>query len=61
MGWKSRVSIRTLPYAKHSCWEAAVSHRELSSTLCGDLESGREVHEGEDVCIHIADSLHCAA
>ena len=29
--------------------------------LCEDLESGREVHEGEDMCIRIADSLHCAA
>ena len=34
--------------------------------LCGDLdgweeEKGREVLEGEDIGIHIADSLHCAA
>ena len=34
--------------------------------LCGDLdgweeEKGREVLEGEDIGIHIADSIHCAA
>ena len=35
--------------------------------LCGDLdgwdgvEGGREVQEGGDICIHIADSLHCTA
>ena len=32
--------------------------------LCSDLEewdegSGRKSEEGGDVCIHIADSLHC--
>ena len=34
--------------------------------LCDDLDvwgggSGREVQEGGDICIHIADSLHCTA
>ena len=35
--------------------------------LCGDLDgwdggwSGREVQEGGDISIHIADSLHCTA
>ena len=35
--------------------------------LCGDLdgwdgEGGRkEVQEGGDICIHVADSLHCTA
>ena len=35
--------------------------------LCDDLDgwdrmwSGKEVQEGEDICIHIADSLHCTA
>ena len=35
--------------------------------LCGDLdgwdggECGREVQEGGDVCMHIADSLRCSA
>jgi len=32
--------------------------------LCDDLEEqdggGREVQEGRDICIHIADSLPCA-
>ena len=33
--------------------------------LCDDLNEwdgvGREVREGGDMCIHIADSLHCTA
>ena len=34
--------------------------------LCDDLDGwdgggGREVQEGEDIGIHIADSLHCTA
>ena len=32
--------------------------------LCDDLDGwdgGREVQEGGDICIHIADSLHCTA
>ena len=35
--------------------------------LCDDLDGwdggggGREVHEGGDIFIHIADSLHCTA
>ena len=43
-------------------WEPAVQHRELSSVLCDDLDrwdggDGREVQEGGDIYIHIADSL----
>ena len=37
----------------------------LNSLLCDDLEmvgwGGREVHEGGDLCIHIADTLCCRA
>ena len=34
--------------------------------LCDGLEGwdgvgGRELQEGRDICIHIADSLHCTA
>ena len=33
--------------------------------LCDDLDGwdggGREAQEGGDICIHIADSLHCVA
>ena len=48
-----------------SYWEPAVQHRELSSVLRDDLggwdgERG-EVQQGGDICIHIADSLHCTA
>ena len=47
-----------------SQWEHAIKRKELSSVLCDDLEgwtrgSRRDVQEGEDVCIYIADSLHC--
>ena len=44
-------------------WEAAVSHRELSSGLCDDLGGGMEgrVGEGGDICIQIADLLCCMA
>ena len=39
-------------------------NRELRSVLCDDLDGwdgggGREVQEGKDICIHIADSLYC--
>ena len=49
-----------------SQWEPAVQHTELSSVLCDNLHgqdegSGREVQEGGDIDIHIADSLHCTA
>ena len=42
------------------------SNRKLSSVLCDDLDgcgegAGREVQEGRDICIHIADSLCCTA
>ena len=44
----------------------AALHRELNSVLCDDLDGWdgggrREVQEGEDICIHIADSLRCTA
>ena len=36
-----------------------------SSVLCGDLDGedgvAAELTEGGDICIHIADSLHCTA
>ena len=45
----------TLPYVKRSKWESAVSHAELNSLLCDDLEGrdgvgdGSGVHEGGDL------------
>ena len=41
--------------------------RDLSLVLCGDLDSwdeewsGREIQEGGNIGIHIADSLRCTA
>ena len=52
----------TLPYKIDSQWEFAVCLRELKQGLCtnpwgwdgrGDR---REVYEGGDICIHMADS-----
>ena len=65
--WEIRIDIYTLPLCKiASQWEPAVQHRELSSVLCDDLDGQDggdwgEVQEGGDICIHIADSLHCTA
>ena len=45
-----------------SQWEFAVCLRELKQGLCSDLEGwdgdgdGREVQEGGDICIPMADS-----
>ena len=50
-----------------SQWEPAIKHRGLSSVLFGDLEgwdggwSGKEVQEGGEICLHMADSLVCTA
>ena len=43
-------------------WEFAVCHRELKLVLCDNLEGqdrvggGREIQEGENVCLSMADS-----
>ena len=46
-----------------SQWEDAIWCRELSSGLCDDLEGwhgrGKEVQEGGDIWIQLADSLYC--
>ena len=41
-----------------------MQHRKLSSVLFDNLEGwgvggGVEAQEGEDICVYIADSLHC--
>ena len=52
----------TLPYIKDSQREFAVWLRKLKQGLCINLEGwgwprdGREVQEGQDVCIPMADS-----
>ena len=45
-----------------------VAQGAVSLVLCDDLDGwdggggrGREVQEGGDICIHIADSLRCTA
>ena len=56
------------PWKIASSWELAIKHRTLSSMLCNDLGGwvvgrgggcGREVQEEGDICMHMADSLHC--
>ena len=48
-------------------YESGIKLRKLSSVLCDDLEgwdwgeNGREVPRRGDICIHVADSLCCAA
>ena len=50
-----------------SPWEFAVWSRELSPVLCDNLEGwervgcGKEVQEGVDICIPVADSSWCMA
>ena len=53
----------TSPYSKiHSQWELAVCLRELKQGLCINLAGwdwegdGREVQDGGDICIPMADS-----
>ena len=61
--WDSSMETYTLPYVKRSKWESAVSHAELNSLLCDDLEGrdgvgdGSGVHEGGDLWIPAADSF----
>ena len=66
MGRIERVGLTYIHYMckTDSSWEAAAFHRELL-VLCDDLEGwdrgwvGREVQEGGDMCIHVADSRGC--
>ena len=64
---ESSTNICMLPCVKHSWWEAAVKHRELSMVLCDDLVrwgrsgEGSSRQRGYMLCILIADSLCCTA
>ena len=47
-------------------WEPAKKHRKCFISAIDDLEElgarvRREVQDGGNICIHIADSLHCTA
>ena len=52
------------PYIRYY-WEAVVEHRELSSVLCDELDSGvqgrRKTQEERNINIFIADSCCCKA
>ena len=37
-----------------------IAQGTLYSVLCGDLNE-KEIQKGGDICIYIADSLHCTA
>ena len=49
MNWESSIGIRALPCVKQG--------NDLDRW--GGGEGGREVPEGSNVCIYMADSLHC--
>ena len=66
MKWEIRIDMYTLPCVKQKAsGNLLKNHRELSSVFCDDLEKwngqvgGREVQEGGDICIQIADILGC--
>lgn len=56
------IGIYSAMYKIDGYWEAAVWHGECSLVLC-DLEGGmqgRERQQGRDICMHMADPVHCA-
>ena len=66
MKWEIRIDMYTLPCVKQKAsGNLLKNHRELSSVFCDDLEKcngqvgGREVQEGGDICIQIADIIGC--
>ena len=65
MNWESSIEIYTLPYAKYIA-RGKLLYNTGSSTQCfddlegwGGVGSGREVQEGGDICILMADSCYC--
>ena len=60
LGQSERVALTYIHYQMQNRlqWEAAASHREISSVLCyhlegWDREGGREVQEGGDMGIYV--------
>ena len=65
--WEIRFDINTLPCVKQIAggnllYSTGSSAQCSVTTYMGDGGwGGREVQEGGDRCIHMADSLHCTA
>ena len=63
MNWEVGIDMCALPL-QNSQWQPAVTKsRELSSVPCGLKRvrwGGGLVHEGGDICIHTAGSIHTA-
>ena len=64
MNWEIGTDIYTLPCIKQiASGKLLYNHREFNSVFCDDLErwdgGRRELQEGGDICVHIADSLCC--
>ena len=65
--WEIRIDIYTLPCVKQIA-SGNLLYSTGSSAWCSVMTQmggmgggGREVQEGRDICIHIADSLRCTA
>ena len=64
---ESNMEIYNTTCKIDSQWEFAVWLKELKPGLCNNLEGwdgeggGREVQEGGDICIPMADSCWCVA
>ena len=63
MNWESSMETFTLPYVKYVASGNLLSDTGSSSpVLCDDLErwdgvgGGKEIHEGGEKCIYMADS-----
>ena len=59
MNWEIGIDIYTLLCIKRITNENLL-YSTGNSVLCGDL-NGKEIQKRGDICIHIADSLHCTA
>ena len=65
MNWEIRFDINILPCVKQIA-SGKLLYSTGSSVWCSVMTErggmvGRDVQEGGDICIYVADSLHCTA
>ena len=60
MNWEIGIDIYTLLCIKQITNENRLYSTGKSSVFCGEL-NGKEIQKRRGICIHIADSLRCAA